>query len=111
MSKSERITLRLPSSDAAALREQAAADECSVSESVRARVAARRARPRRSATERERAELARILAAIGKIGGNANQLARRANQGSAVEAGEVEALRAELEQWRDALVDSLPDKP
>jgi len=111
VSKSERITLRMPPADAAALRATAAEDECTVSECVRARVAGRRARPRRSATEAERAELARILAAIGRIGGNANQLAYHANQGETVAAGEIEALRAELEAWRDALVAALPDRP
>jgi hypothetical protein len=111
MSKSERITLRLPASDAEALRAVADEDGCSVSECVRARVAGRRARPRRSATEAERQQLAQVLAAVGKIGGNVNQLAYHANQGETVAAGEIEALRAELEAWRDALVAALPDRP
>jgi len=108
---SERITLRMAPSDAAALRAAAAEDECTVSECVRARVTHRRPRPRRSATEQERAELARVLAAVGKMGGNLNQLARHANQGGRVDAGELERLRGELEQWRDALVAALPDRP
>lgn len=109
--KSERITLRMPPDDVARLRQQAEADGCTVSESVRARVAGRRARPRRSMRQTELAELARVLAAVGRIGGNANQLARAANRGGAVDAAAVEGLRRELEQWRDQLVQVLPEKP
>lgn len=109
--KTERVTLRLTPADAARLRKQAAEDECSVSECVRARVAARRPRPRRSATEQERAELVRILGAVGKIGGHANQLAHAAHRGQAVDGDAVRELRRELEAWRDTLVAALPEKP
>lgn len=109
--KTERVTLRMTPADAARLREQAAADGCSVSECVRARVAGRRARPRRSATESERAELARILGEIGKIGSNVNQVARRANEGGRVDWETLAAMRAELEAWRDVLTQALPERP
>jgi len=109
--KTERLTLRLTPDAASAVREAAAEDGCSVSESVRARVAGRRARPRRSATEAERQELARVLAAIGRIGGHSNQLAYQANRGMHVDSESVDALRRELESWRDVLTSALPDRP
>jgi len=109
--KTERLTLRLTPDAAAAVREAADEDGCSVSESVRARVANRRARPRRSATEAERQELARVLAAVGRVGGNLNQLAHQANTGVHVDSDAVDALRRELESWRDVLTSALPDRP
>jgi len=109
--KSERVTLRLSPADAERLRAAAAADDCSVSECVRARVASRRPRPRRSATLTERAELARILGELGKIGSNVNQVAKRANEGGPVDWDTLAGVRDELEEMRDAILPVLPERP
>ncbi len=55
----------------------------------------------------EKAELARILAAIGKIGSNVNQLARTWNAGGTVEADSVEEAARSIREIRDAVMAAL----
>ncbi len=63
---------------------------------------------RRQPTETARA-LAKFLGEIGKIGGNLNQLARRANSGILVDAKLVEDAIQELRRLREAIVASRHD--
>jgi hypothetical protein len=56
----------------------------------------------------EKAELARLLGALGKIGSNVNQLAAAFNaSGRCPQLAELTALRRELEQIRDAFMEAL----
>jgi hypothetical protein len=56
----------------------------------------------------ERKELARLLGQLGKIGSNVNQLARAFNRGGRAPAlAELAALRQEIVQIRDALMQAL----
>ncbi len=55
----------------------------------------------------EKAELARILAAIGKIGSNVNQLARTWNAGGTVETDSVEEAARSIRAIRDAVMAAL----
>ena len=109
--KTERLTLRLSPADAAAVRAAADEDGCSVSECVRARVASRRPRPRRSASESERAELARLRGELGKLGSNLNQIARVANETGRVDWDTLAGLREQFESLASEISDALPDSP
>ena len=56
----------------------------------------------------ERAELARLLGELGKIGSNVNQMAHAYNgRGRTPELDELMALRREVERIRDALMAAL----
>jgi hypothetical protein len=60
----------------------------------------------------EKAELVRLLAAVGKIGSNVNQLAHIANStGRIPEQEQIAATRAEVMNIRDALFAALGRKP
>ena len=55
----------------------------------------------------ERKELAKLLAELGKIGSNLNQLAKAVNSGSLVYTGEIDAVLAGLEETRQAILAAL----
>jgi hypothetical protein len=55
----------------------------------------------------EREELVRLLAALGKIGSNLNQLAHAANTGTVLYSDEIAATLASLREVRDALLKAL----
>ena len=55
----------------------------------------------------ERQELVRLLAELGKIGGNLNQLARAANTGTVLYSEEIAETLASLREVRDALLVAL----
>jgi Bacterial mobilisation protein (MobC) len=59
----------------------------------------------------ERRELARLLAELGHIGGNLNQLAKAANTGIVVYGGEIEAALGGLLEVRDAILAALGRAP
>jgi len=59
----------------------------------------------------ERRELARLLGAVGHIGGNLNQLAKSANAGVVVYEGEVASAARALVEMRDALLQALGREP
>lgn len=55
----------------------------------------------------DRAELGKLLVAIGRIGNNINQLAKIANAGSWPEAKDLEKARADIQWIRQALMMAL----
>jgi hypothetical protein len=55
----------------------------------------------------DKAELARLLGAVGKIGGNINQLAKLANAGAWPEAAAIYEARADILWMRRALMAAL----
>ena len=55
----------------------------------------------------ERAELARLLAQIGRVGGNVNQIARALNAGGVVETGEIDQAARAVVEIRDAVMVAL----
>ena len=55
----------------------------------------------------ERAELARLLAQIGRLGSNVNQIARALNAGGAVEAKEIDQTARAVVEMRDAVMVAL----
>lgn len=55
----------------------------------------------------DRAELGKLLVAIGRIGNNVNQLAKVANAGSWPEAKDLEKARADIRWIRQALMKAL----
>ena len=55
----------------------------------------------------DRAELAKLLAAIGRIGNNVNQLARVANAGSWPESKDLSKARADIKWIRTTLMKAL----
>jgi hypothetical protein len=55
----------------------------------------------------ERAELAKLLAQIGKIGSNLNQLARAANSGEAAAAADVREAAKDVATMRAAIMAAL----
>ena len=61
----------------------------------------------------EKAELVRILAELGKIGSNVNQLAAKANSGTlrVLDPLVLPELQDELEELRDALMRALGRQP
>jgi hypothetical protein len=59
----------------------------------------------------ERKELARLLAELGKIGGNLNQLAKAANSGVVVYSGEIDAAIDSLLEVRNAILAALGRAP
>src|SRR4029077_3495832 len=59
-------------------------------------------------TKTETALLARLLAALGKIGGNVNQLAKRANEGR-FNADAIEDAMREITEWRGAILEALAE--
>jgi len=59
----------------------------------------------------ERAELARLLAELGKVGSNLNQLAKSANQGLTVYHNEILAALGGLNVLRDAILKALGREP
>jgi len=59
----------------------------------------------------ERRELARLLAELGHIGGNLNQLAKAANTGVVVYGGEIDAALGGLAEVRAAILKALGRAP
>jgi len=59
----------------------------------------------------ERRELARLLGALGHIGGNLNQLAHASNAGQPVARRDIVAALAELAPVRDAILAALGRAP
>ncbi len=59
----------------------------------------------------ERRELAKLLGEAGKIGSNLNQLAKAANSGVLVYAGDLDAALAGLQELRDAILRALGREP
>jgi hypothetical protein len=59
----------------------------------------------------EKAELVRLLAEVGKIGSNINQLAHRANSGNTVGAKEMATALAGLHKMRASLLRALGREP
>ena len=59
----------------------------------------------------ERRELARLLAELGHIGGNLNQLAKAANTGVVTCDGEIEAALGGLAEVRNAILKALGREP
>ncbi len=55
----------------------------------------------------ERAELARLLGQLGRLGGNLNQIARRVNAGGSVSADIFTAMHSDLVILRDAALHAL----
>jgi hypothetical protein len=64
-------------------------------------------RPR--ATKYELAALARILAQLGKIGSNVNQLAKRANEGR-FNADAIDDAMREILEWRGIVLEALGEQ-
>jgi hypothetical protein len=59
----------------------------------------------------ERRELARLLAQLGHIGGNLNQLAKAANTGVLVYGGDIDAALSGLDEVRAAILAALGRAP
>jgi hypothetical protein len=59
----------------------------------------------------ERAELSRLLAQLGKIGSNVNQLARAANTAAEVAEADLRAAAADLAILRTAIMAALGREP
>ena len=59
----------------------------------------------------ERAELARLLAHIGKVGSNINQLAKWGNSGRLVEDPHLAAASADIAELRAAIMAALGREP
>lgn len=59
----------------------------------------------------ERRELARLLGALGHVGGNLNQLAHTANTGMPIDGAEITAALASLSAVRDAILRALGRAP
>lgn len=59
----------------------------------------------------ERRELIRLLAELGKIGSNLNQLAKTANSGFGLRGGEIDAALLDLQKIRNAILAALGRSP
>ena len=59
----------------------------------------------------ERKELARLLGAIGKVGGNLNQIAKAVNSGALVYGGEIDAELGSLKEVCAAILAALGRSP
>ena len=59
----------------------------------------------------EKRELARLLGAIGKVGGNLNQIAKAVNSGALVYGGEIDAGLGDLKEVCAAILAALGRSP
>ncbi len=59
----------------------------------------------------ERRELAKLLGGLGRVGGNLNQLAHRANAGMPAERGALMSALDDLRAMRDAVLTALGREP
>ena len=103
------LSIRLPDDERAELKARATRAGLSVSGYFRV-VAFNIPRRSRNPSASEQ-ELAKINTALGKIGGNLNQLAKAANSGTLVYGGEIGAALAGLAQARDAILRALGREP
>jgi hypothetical protein len=109
--RSTHITVRLTAEERAAI--DAAAERAGLTAGSYARQAMLGApmprQVRRPPVERK--ELARLLGALGRIGGNVNQLAHHANAGSPVQRRALAATLDDLRAMRDAVLSALGRAP
>lgn len=105
------IRFRATDDEAAALVTKAGKAALSLSAYVRARVIekpqGRATPPRRRKGGADVEALARVLAQLGKVGGNLNQIAHHMNAGGSITAKEVRAELDELRQLRAALMGAI----